>query len=267
MFANPAIRDGCRRSANGTELSPTYGRFLQADPLGYADDPNLYAYTHDDPVNGTDPLGLSGCDGSGQGVPASGCGDIVITPHENAPIEDFIFGFIGFDSPGVRLGGDLTRYPGGGIGAVVKKAAKTVYCAVAPHLPATLQVSATGSLAAGFGNLGGAAYSNGYTLAIDPKGSIGLFETTGYYKAFGAGAAFSVTAGGSNAKTVGDLQGPFGTGSLTATEAGGGTVDVFTGHSPDGQVTGGDVGLTFGGEDSGMLGINSSKLVAGVSCP
>jgi len=38
--------------------SPTLGRFLQTDPIGTADDLNLYAYVVNNPVNANDPEGL-----------------------------------------------------------------------------------------------------------------------------------------------------------------------------------------------------------------
>ncbi|CAG4920168.1 RHS repeat-associated core domain-containing protein [Paraburkholderia gardini] len=43
--------------------SPTLGRFLQTDPVGTADDLNLYVYVKNNPVNFTDPTGMIAASG------------------------------------------------------------------------------------------------------------------------------------------------------------------------------------------------------------
>jgi RHS repeat-associated protein len=68
--------------------SPTLGRFMQSDPIGYGDGVNFYDYVGGDPVNGRDPSGLVG-------------DDIVVTAPSNAATF-FDFGNNPYDQYGLN---------------------------------------------------------------------------------------------------------------------------------------------------------------------
>jgi RHS repeat-associated protein len=84
---------------------PNLGRFLSADPAGYASDINSYAYVGNDPVNGTDPSGMTD-------IPE----DLKLK-EDIIPFPHWIFMNPSFDIPPVCTSCDLDSNPVFGAGA------------------------------------------------------------------------------------------------------------------------------------------------------
>ncbi len=74
-------------SFRNRDLSPTLGRWMEQDPIGYAaGDDNLYQEEGNSPTNGTDPLGLAGLKYYLWDAPLTFAGNVIVGAV-NVPVE------------------------------------------------------------------------------------------------------------------------------------------------------------------------------------
>lgn len=124
--------------------SPTLGRFLQTDLIGYGDGMNWYNYVGGDPVNFVDPFGLAKKPGErdahvkpkngfapGGGADSNSNGDqeIVVTgTRNNNRIDCVVCQELGRRNPLDGLKAEPTREPGGGVASKEQKPDPNDWC-------------------------------------------------------------------------------------------------------------------------------------------
>jgi uncharacterized protein RhaS with RHS repeats len=203
-----------------------WGRFTQADVIGYAGGSNLYAYVNNDPLNATDPLGLEtqyGLNISGTaaffllGVNVGATAGISVPDN---PLN--IGGYQLFITPQVAGMAGAGAYAGGGIsGAFSKTSGPLPLASGAVNLYAEAdagQVASVGASIQGSGNVLSPGYSpandsfGGASVSLPVRGGAGLGLWAGAglaangtlatptlgQLASGIGSAISSIAGGSS---------------------------------------------------------------------
>jgi RHS repeat-associated protein len=249
--------------------SPTLGRFMQTDPIRYGDGVHWYNYAGSDPVNATDPTGLSNTDTCGTEVgpisPSYGScsGEIIVTAFVLQPSLDLNTGGLNGAFAQNALNGS------GGVAGGTAALKSKKQPAAGPEktqprcAPSLSQLANSGKVTFRFSDINVSALGNS-------GDAFGVFTTSGGYSGtfhtsfdgiFIGGKGVGVSYGGGSSRSLATFSGV--NYNLVGTL---GPISISDNYGPN---TGEYVGETNGGSTLGLVlgGTRSDTSLDTISCP